>query len=95
MTKHTPGPWFVDGAKPWQIILRTEKTNMLRIASANTQFTRTYAANARLMAAAPELLEALKNATSVLKAFAGHVKDGIADVTLEQARAAIAKAEGA
>lgn len=50
-------------------------------------------ANARLIAAAPDLLEALRNTLSLLKAFTSETDD-IAKAAYDQAEAAIAKATG-
>ena len=44
--------------------------------------------------AAPALLAALKNATGLLSAYAGHVQDGVTDLALVEAKAAITAAEG-
>lgn len=54
----TPGPWRVDLVKPHQVCLNAEKTRFIRVASANPQWSNC-AANANLIAAAPELYEAL------------------------------------
>src|SRR5690606_19394978 len=57
MEKHTPGPWAVDG-KGSQAIVRA---NDLRIVSIRHRLDGDeHEANARLIAAAPELLEALQ-----------------------------------
>jgi hypothetical protein len=39
----------------------------------------------KLIAAAPKLLNALREVTEIATLFAGHVKDGIADVAIEKA----------
>jgi len=58
MEKHTPGPWAVDG-KGSQAIVRA---NDLRIVSIRHRLDGDeHEANARLIAAAPELLEALRS----------------------------------
>jgi hypothetical protein len=88
MRKHTPGPWVVyddsnDG-----------KTNRIEIAARGKTVARIYHSvpaedlpNARLIAAAPELLAALKNLTTA--------RDWNSyGMALHNARAAIAKAEG-
>jgi len=88
MSKHTPGPWSVqyetdiaareDGVGPVDVA-----HVYMRTAPGRTE------ANARLLAAAPELLEALKSMCEGFKP----LKD--ADFpALAKARAAIAKAEG-
>lgn len=85
MSQHTPGPWIVyndsdDG-----------KTNRIEIAARGKTVARIYHSvpkedlpNARLIAAAPDLLEALR----VAEESVGDLK------ALEIVRAAIAKAEG-
>lgn len=83
MTEHTQGPWDVeDSTQP-----------VVTISSDGRFICRAHRKNARLIAAAPELLAALKAAEVVLNSIdmSGHswVND-----TLYTARAAIAKAEG-
>lgn len=60
MSKHTPGPWVADGAQ----IFKSNTEGDTNIAQANGfRFDReTVEANARLLAAAPELLELLISA---------------------------------
>jgi 2-oxo-4-hydroxy-4-carboxy--5-ureidoimidazoline (OHCU) decarboxylase len=105
MSKHTPGPWkaqprefpegqwFLEGQ--WEVV-STRKAERLIAEAAPHIDSDSEEANARLIAAAPELLEALISATRCL---AWHVEEqgrGVAmdGVTLERARAAIAKARG-
>jgi hypothetical protein len=88
MSKHTPGPWTIDVAYGgWSI---RSKGIMLALSggSISTWITPEDedAANARLIAAAPDLLEALKRVCS-------HGYRTSPD--WDNARAAIAKAEGA
>lgn len=73
--KHTPGPWPESGP--------VLKSMTVRGASKEA------AANRRLIAAAPELLEALKQAVFVLEG-----EDDSDSAELGRFRAAIAKAEG-
>ena len=94
MSKHTPAPWFVDEitrktneikiwAKGTPLIARV----FLRDVSINEQY-----ANAELIAAAPDLLEALKLCAAVC---AGEALDKSSLINaLEASRAAIAKATG-
>ena len=85
--KHTPGPWEARGYS----IFEPHKTAMT-IAVA-TQHEPNVKANARLIAAAPELLEALQafvEWAECVKEFAGAAPIA----TLADARAAIAKATG-
>jgi len=99
-TQHTPGPW--------KVVLDSDQIEGENI-EVHDQFGRAAIimgefndeetqANARLIAAALELLEALK----ILYSRAGHANECKLDVTkhqsctchMDQARAAIAKAEG-
>ena len=79
MNKHTPGPWFVDA-----------HTNVLA-EGCLVAFPSVAAglekqeANARLIAAAPELLGALQKAVA---------RQGFSNDELRDARAAITKAKG-
>lgn len=91
MSKHTPGPW---GCVPGEFfsVYRYE-------GGEPTAVTKTEA-NAQLIAASPELLEALRDASQTL-AWLAHGKcrgfsDGLltASDALDKARAAIKKAEG-
>lgn len=83
MSKHTPGPWEYRG-HAWVQTADDKKTPI-----ANFNFYAATEANARLIAAAPDLLESLQE----LMVAADHVSGG--PVTwLEKARAAIAKATG-
>lgn len=84
MSKHTPGPWQADpstGVVFDQVGLAVQTGG--RCCSEESQ------ANAQLIAAAPELLEALKNARALLRGEMGQGFD------VEMIDAAIAKAEGA
>lgn len=81
---HTPGPWALDRS-------RIYGENMLVASVAYFRDTSLEEANARLIAAAPDMLEALRLlADNIEAAFPGLKRMG----PLVQARAAIAKAEG-
>ena len=80
MSKHTPGPWEYLGHS-WVQTADDKKTPI-----ANFNFFAATEANARLIAAAPELLEALQDMVS------DHAS--LSAATLAFARAAIAKATG-
>jgi hypothetical protein len=89
---HTPGPWTVD-------LLRSDRSRVIRIQDGNgndiAQTTNGYPRevaepNARLIAAAPELLAA---ARALLAIYDEHL-GGLGLAGVRQARAAIAKAEG-
>ena len=91
--KHTPGPWESTGAEVWgthamRFNLTTGGTPMIATVCKHEDAERAfpYEANARLIAAAPELLAALQ---SVLANSLD--SQGLADAH-KQARAAIAKA---
>lgn len=91
-SKHTPGPWAVNG---WSVTIGnwSISTAMPRATIEESD------ANARLIAAAPELLEALNWALKNLEEIALPEFEKQGRVTsinnaIEKARAAIAKAEG-
>lgn len=98
-TKHTPGQWLIDGVEPKSFVYALNQQGYNRfwahVQGGNTapmeQTTvEEVEANARLIAAAPDLLEALKHCVDWLNAA------GIAQSmpVQKQARAAIAKATG-
>ena len=80
--KHTPGPWdevvhFVDEIAPhfspteqgiYEVVAANEDINRLRIAGEHAEAQGVAAANARLIAAAPALLEALEKMLEVYEA---------------------------
>lgn len=90
-SKHTPGPWalFNDGeSREWIVMPVMREGDIARVESGNTE------ADARLIAAAPDLLAALKQTTDFLDPDKDPPHVGNRSM-LEIARAAIAKAEGA
>ena len=86
--KHTPGPWeAIEHPKDWIIKQRVKTASELRFPALIARAERT--ANARLIAAAPDLLEALHRVNHTLSV---HGKmDGDTDLR-EFVCAAIAKA---
>ena len=78
--KHTPAPWHVANG----VQVRSEKDQLARVWMMRAGEGK---ANARLIAAAPELLEALESALTILI-------DSVGDFDYDKARAAIAKAKG-
>ena len=88
--KHTPGPWRIeDGAR----IMPPHNATQLPIAKmGQLQHESQIEANARLIAAAPELLEAAELALKVLEQ-SGMITRQLLDADKEL-RAAIAKAKG-
>lgn len=87
MSKHTPGPWIVEdfmGRGEYNV---RAGDDYVAIVSEEGHLH-----NARLIAAAPELLDALKTAVARIK-IANADGDNILSAWLEQAEAAINKAE--
>ncbi|MGZ2829964.1 hypothetical protein [Pseudomonas aeruginosa] len=88
MSKHTPGPWYRDGTTVYALNPQNFNRFSAQIHGAHTPQSELEAV-ARLVAAAPELLEALRACVS-------RITDEVADAEfldeVEQARAAIAKA---
>ena len=94
MSKHTPGPWLlveIYTSQHWAIFPAAPEGDFTNLATVHrSQIESENEANAHLIAAAPDMLEALK-------AFRGYLDgDLYARLKLveEQADAAIAKAEG-
>jgi hypothetical protein len=79
MSKHTPGPWFVhdfadpavsDAPGPHDVTVSCVTPDHIEVASMGRAMTATLEearANARLMAAAPDMLAALKHAQMILE----------------------------
>ena len=102
MSKHTPGPWtmsrpmgtgHLEGREPW-FWVSADRTLHLQVAACPDGYVAgENEANARLIAAAPELLEALRALMDTRhKHFIDNGIDGMHGWD-EQARAAIARAE--
>ena len=105
MSKHTPGPWFVAYNYGHMTGVRAKnedigrwvaqawcQTSQPTSADAHARQVEQNEANARLIAAAPELLEALQACEMRLTHLAQDSHPVIEE--LKQARAAIAKATG-
>jgi hypothetical protein len=93
MSEHTPGPWHVKDFDGDQIMVRGERS-MPAVCTGPDRW-----ANARLIAAAPELLEAAKLALDIAEEWisselsgTGFYEEDMAE--LQPVRDAIAKAEG-
>jgi len=89
---HTPGPWFspdrLHGTR--YVEARIDRGMLQEVAACGpTEKPEQQEANARLIAAAPELLETLKNMLDVWE------HGGLKPYPIAKARAAIAKATGA
>lgn len=98
-TKHTPGPWRTDGsieAEDLDIVSDEGRIAMMDVSRQTGWSKPVMNANARLIAAAPELLEALSNILhEVTHDIAGLPRDELLDVVStvrELAASAIAKA---
>ena len=91
----TPGPWFVRGFHIWQELHR-DKTSRGRIADATLAWrgSEETDANAHLIAAAPEMAEALDRVEAVMSIVPPRGKMAEYLETLAQVRAALAKARG-
>lgn len=91
-TKWTPGPWTPQKLRNGQQVVLCESG--FPVCRISRWAKESDAAEARLIAAAPDLYDALSDAIEVL---ALHVQegDGIASPVMDNARAALAKALGA
>ena len=92
MSKHTPGPWFVDYMHNYDEIVGPKQEGIAQTGVWRTSEKEEQHANARLIAASPEILAALTTLLIGCES-AGH--DAGISWAKEQARAAIAKATGA
>lgn len=92
---HTPGPWRVGDAGC--TVFAPKGASPLRIAciTINTVADERQRANARLIAAAPELLRELKSAIFYIETYGGEVTRSFsAGGNMERVKAVIAKATG-
>lgn len=94
MTKHTPGPWRVRAITP-DVVETAHGTRICGCMGDLAALTnnRQAEANARLCAAAPTLLTMLQRLLAEVMQDE-QVFSRMASLTLEQAREAVAKAEG-
>jgi hypothetical protein len=95
MNKHTPGPWTLDKKSAISYGWRDGKPIRYEIAECKG-FPASAEANARLISAAPELLEALRGLVGQADAQfkVGDRHATFNKQTIDTARAAIAKATG-
>src|SRR4051812_13043639 len=104
-TKHTPGPWSFRECD--SVVMIEAGSDSIAATNSKTYWQRfddADVANARLIAAAPDLLAALKSAERWLGGILSETEDGVeAEVrnvhsaawnAIDSMRAAIAKAEG-
>lgn len=98
--QHTPAPWEIEGQHPWTITCPVAGLEDHPDRPRGSVATVGYLPNARLIAAAPELLEAAMDALEVWDDLYSHTcdpdPDGDADeiACFEALRAAIEKATG-
>jgi nicotinic acid phosphoribosyltransferase len=86
--KHTPGPWEINPEDHTEILARLKPKNPYQSIIAETSgYKADREGNAALIAAAPELLEALENLTMV-------DDELLYPAAIEQAKGAIKKARG-
>lgn len=96
MSKHTPGPWTlvkVPASRTWEIHAPTWRDLADVFGNAASDLHEEGSANARLIAAAPELLEALKAIATKADSLQADPHKALAQIRLS-AVAAIIKAEG-
>lgn len=92
---HTPGPWGVFGANDsssgeWRALTVSQASMpFIRVCFMPSDGTENIMADARLIAAAPQILEALRILTAVAEKM-----PGCHGLALDNARAAMAAAEG-
>lgn len=107
MTKHTPSPWKLEGTMIYALEHHGWKNGKEQVTNrfsaclqkGPTISKKELEANAQIMRAAPDLLKALKDLTESVESWNESVEKIIgrqpgANFPLDQARAAIAKAEG-
>lgn len=92
MGKHTPGPWEASlnvCETRWLIYTQEQSLRHRGYLASTAETNEDSEANAKLMAAAPDLLDALKELVTVAES---HISCPCPEI--DEARAAIAKAEG-
>ena len=93
---HTPGPWSVETKGSRHFIDGADELTVAYVDRAGVRERQTYESNARLIASAPDLLEALEDAAFLMRMaakIAGPMQDSFKR-SAEDAAKALAKAEG-
>lgn len=91
---HTPGPWkFKDEIFANRRYVRIYGSDLVNVTDLNTYPSIPVEANARLIAAAPDLLAALEEMAAVFGWQSPNANPAV-DTAIAAARAAIAKAKG-
>ena len=94
MSKHTPGPWYVEMGNDCRLVVDAQECVVAIVKSPDVDPDEWETANAKLIAAAPDLLEACKQAARYIHVCGPkplHVTDTLVHDALA---AAIAKAKG-
>lgn len=87
MSKHTPGPWAVVSGHDWH---SGQQYGVKDVAPLNHTITE---ANANLIAAAPDLLEALENMMDMIGLSSSSPNPAVRDL-IKKSLSAIARAKG-
>jgi hypothetical protein len=96
MNKHTPAPWR-EGVEFWDIVAGDEEDEFVIAGIIHVGEPETREANSRLIAAAPELLEALEAMEETVNQVVSGIRNGSTVewvALLTKAQAAIRKATG-
>lgn len=91
--KHTPGPWRYEEHYDGYEILSSSKEMSATVATLGMRLSETGRADARLIAAAPELLAACKDALDAMWSEVSYHARMRSEASCIALRAAIAKAE--
>lgn len=93
-TKHTPGPWSIDPKRALRVVDSDDQT--IGSFGASDMIRDSWEANARLCAAAPDLLEALEELRGAVIDLDQDEEGSVnlCEAAIRKARIAIAKARG-
>lgn len=91
--KHTPGPWEIQSQGPTEQVYVIDNPRISFVCRMEEGTQEQKKVNARLIAAAPEMLESLRDTCRIIQGWEHATPMQIANVA-DKARAAIAKAEG-
>lgn len=95
MSGHTPGPWVVLQNPMSHDCITSDDCRICDMPRWDDEYAEEETANARLIAAAPELLGELENCLDLLvTCFSDSPVDSCMGVAITKARAAIARATG-